>query len=170
MRRPMPPPGLARASLVRCRGENALAELETLVIVGGGSFQVGVNHVVSLLNRVPLVRTLQAYEGHLFDEWLDRRGWALPLYERDARILKELGRSVGVGLSTALTIALPHVAPAYDEPIQARLKEILAEEEEAKAWRAKGILRRWSPPPSTLQQVHFVNEDEDPALDVGIGR
>lgn len=161
-----PPSRTPQPALARARGENAYAELETLVILGGGSFEVGVRHVTRLLNRVSLPSALASYKEPFFAEWVDRRSWSASLYASDLALLRGFGTSIGVSLSMALTVAMPHVAPGYEEPLQRRLKEILDEED----WRARGVLRRWTPPRPRGRQVHFPHEEESPSLDAGIRR
>lgn len=173
---------LSRSKREPCRGQNALAELEALVVIGGGSFDVGVHHVTNILRRVPIVQELQDYEGHLFDDKKDRRSWATPLYAGDISTLRNLGAGVSSGLSTALTLAWRHIPSAYHERIDERLAE-LPDDDLARPWRVRGQARWWSPPKPPGIQSHFVEADDTrddtadqdtrdgtPALDSGVRR
>jgi len=144
-----------RKARIRCRGLNALAELEALCVLGGGSFELGVHHAANLFRRLPLAeRSGQAFEAP-FGEREDRRHWAWPLYEEDAYLLRHLAPSATTGLSLLLAAAWPHVGASYRERIDARLTD-LPDDALARAWSVRAQPRRWAPPRTRGEQTHFV--------------
>lgn len=146
----------------RCRGFNALAELEALCVLGAGSFEVGVHHAANLFRQLPLAARSGMPHPDPFADRQDRRHWSWPLYARDAFLLKQLGGSASTGLTLLVGAALPRVAPGYRERIARRLEE-LPDDGLARAWAVRGQPRRWTPPrPRRGEQVHFVEAgDED---------
>ena len=147
----------------RCRGFNALAELEALCVLGGGAFELGVHHVANLFRRLPLAERSGERHEDPFAERLDRRHWSWPLYEEDAYLLRQLGGSPATGLTLLVSAAWPRIGASYHERIARRLDE-LPDDELARAWSVRGQPRRWAPPRLAGEQVHFVVVDESAPL------
>lgn len=161
-------PGATKAR-ERCRGFNALAELEALCVLGGGDFALGVHHVANLFRRVPLAARSGVAVEDPFADRIDRRHWAAPLYADDAFLLRHVSPSVATGLTLLLASAWPHVGASYRARIDARLAE-LPDDELARAWAVRGQPRWWAPPRASGQQTHFVVVEDAADHDVGIRR
>lgn len=157
------PRDLARRALVRgrtrvrARGVNRLAELEALVVLGGGRFEVGVNYVVNLFEAVPLAGESGRRVPSPFAQREDVRQWVVRIYEQDDYRLRRMGSGVSVALSHLIGVAWDHVPSAYRERVDARLAQ-LPDDALARAWRARGEVPYWEPPAPSGDQTHFVDD------------
>lgn len=151
----------------RVRGTNLLAELEALVVVGAGRFDVGVHHVANLFRAPGLVASVQAAADLPFADRADRRHWAATVYEEDAYLLERIGGGTSVVLSALFAHAWPRLAP-YRARIEARLAE-LPDDGMARAWKAAGGAPWWTPPAVPTLQTHLVLAD-DGVFDAGVAR
>lgn len=152
----------------RVRGANLLAELETLVVLGAGRFDVGVHLVANLFRAPGLVARCAEPAPLPFADRIDRRHWAASVYEEDAALLAGAGGGTSLVLSALLAQAWPRLAP-YRERIEARLAE-LPEDGIARAWKAAGGAPWWSPPAVPTQQTHLVLADTSEAFHDGTPR
>lgn len=89
------------------RGRSPLAELLTVWYVGKMDFEVGVAHVAHVLRKAPRAAIEELTAQHYPRD--DVRAWARGIYAADARTLSQLGGGIDVGLSTAVTLAMPRV-------------------------------------------------------------
>lgn len=161
---PWRPPVRARPRR-RVRGTNLLAELETLVVLGGGRFDVGV-HLVANLFRAPELAARGGKPIELpFAERIDRRNWSATVYEEDAYLMERVGGGTSRVLEALLAHAWPRLAP-YRERIDARLAE-LPDDGLARSWKAAGGAPWWTPPRAPTVQTHLVLQDGSP-FDAGI--
>lgn len=142
---------------VRTRGVNRLAELEALVILGGGRFEVGVRFIANVFEDVPLAEQSGRAVPNPFAGREDVRQWVVRIYEDDDFRLRRMGSSVSVALSHLLGVAWDHVPSTYRERVAARLAQ-LPDDAMARAWRARGEVPYWEPPAASGVQTHFVED------------
>ena len=150
------------------RGANLLAELEALVVLGAGRFDVGVHHVLNVFRGAPIAEHSGRPVPNPFLDRLDRRHWRARIYEEDAYLLARMASSPSLALSHVIGAAWPHVAAAYRERVTARLAE-LSDDGMARAWKAAGGAPWWEPPAIDGAQTHFVAPNAT-QHDWGIGR
>lgn len=150
------------------RGVNLLAELEALVVLGAGRFELGVHHAVNVFRGAPLAEHSGRAIESPFSGREDRRHWSARIYAEDAYLLARLASAPSLALTHVLGAAWPHVAAPYRERFAIRLEE-LPEDGIARSWKAAGGAPRWEPPRASGEQTHFVDA---PAShhDLGIGR
>lgn len=164
----IPASPVARQARALVRGVNLLAELEALVVLGAGRFEVGVHHALNVFRGAPLADHSGKPVANPFAERIDRRHWRARVYEEDAYLLQRLASSPSLALSHVVGATWTHLAAPYRERIAARLAE-LPEDAMARAWSAAGGAPWWEPPASAGVQTHFV----DPAAaqhDWGVAR
>ena len=149
----LPVDGGARAAM---RGVNLLAELEALVVLGAGRFEVGVHHALNVFRAAPLAEHSGTPVANPFAERADRRHWRARIYEEDAYLLARMASSPSIALSHVVGATWTHLAAPYRERIARRLEE-LPEDGMARAWKAAGGAPWWEPPASAGVQTHFVD-------------
>lgn len=153
-------PAVRSRPRVRVRALNLLAELETLVVVGGGRFDVGVHHVANLFRAPGLAARAASPVPLPFADRVDRRHWTAHVYEEDAYLMERIGGGTSLVLGALLAQAWPRLAP-YRERIEARLAE-LPDDAMARAWKAAGGAPWWTPPAIPTRQTHLVVAEDDP--------
>ena len=147
---------IGRQARTAVRGVNLLAELEALVVLGSGRFEVGVHHALNVFRGAALAEQSGKPIASPFAQREDRRHWRASIYEEDAYLLARVGSSLSLALSHALGAAWPHVPAPYRERFEQRLAE-LPEDALARSWRAAGGAPWWEPPASPGVQTHFVD-------------
>lgn len=145
-------------------GHNALVELEAIVVVGDGYFEIGVRTLLSIFARQSLVKSLGNYPGHLFGDLQDKRHWCEAVYTEDAAALRAIPGGPSTGLSTILTLAWSHLTENQRGRAARRMDE-LPLDEMAAARRAAKIDSRWTPPSRPLRQIHLVDWEDRSGLD-----
>lgn len=137
---------------------NLLAELEALVVLGAGRFDVGVHHALNVFRGAPIAEHAGRAVPNPFVARIDRRHWRGRIYEEDAFLLNRMASSPSLALSHVIGASWPHLASVYRERIDARLQE-LPDDAMAAAWKAAGGAPWWEPPAAEGAQTHFVSTD-----------
>lgn len=150
------------------RGVNLLAELEALVAIGAGRFDVGVHHVVNLFRGRSLAALSGVPQAAPFAGREDRRHWVAHVYDEDAYLLARMDGGLALALSGALAAAWPHLPHALRERAEARVEEL--DDGIGRAWLHAGGAPLWRPQPARTLQSHLVVADEAAPHRVDVAR
>lgn len=93
------------------RAVNNAAELELLVMLGDGAFELGVHYVCNLWRERRLHEVRDGYPGPLGMGVFPERVWVEAVFEEDARLIDRVEGGFGPALSVILWAALER-APA----------------------------------------------------------
>lgn len=155
----------ARASPTRrptrrpLRGVNLLAELEALVAIGGGRFDLGVHHVVNIYRDAPLAKLSGSPLPNPFAQRRDRRHWVAHVEDEDAYVLARVDEGPSRALTAVLAVAWPRLSSHYRERALARVMDL--DDGMSRAWRQAGGAPYWRPPIPTTLQTHLVVDAAD---------